>query len=171
MSKERVPAITGFGSAVPPRVVDNTEIAGMVGVSPAAVNKLMEQVGIQKRNWVDPENQATSDLSVEAIKQALKMAGVDKNQLKAIWVATFSPDYLGVPASAMVQDKLGLSSNTRICDIAAACPGWIQGLEISFTNLTSPSEAMGNTQKTYIFRQAEVNIRLPKKPLKKACTR
>ena len=137
-----MPAILSFGSAFPSRKVTNEDIAKTMGRNPAVINRLMRTVGIEERHWVEQGKEATSDLSVKAVEQALKMSRIDKDRLKALWLATFSPNYLAVPVSPMVQDELELSTSTRICDISVACPGWIHALEISFTNMTSP---YGNT--------------------------
>jgi len=139
MNKERIPAITGIGKAVPPRIVINSDIDQILEKQAGFTSRLMRmaKVGIESRHWVKPGEQATSDLAVEASIQALKMAGISKEQLKTIVVATGTSDFVAVAAAAIVQHKLGLPSNIRAYDVYAACPGWVQAMQNVFADLTS----------------------------------
>lgn len=142
----RIPAITGIGRAVGRIKMDNAAIDGLLGRKVGFVDRAMRMnnIGIQTRYWVakGPEGydreQASSDLSAEALVQAIEMAGIPAEDLKRIIVATSSPDYMGVPVAAMVQDKLGLPTNVQAYDIAAACAGWVQALNEVYVNLMSP---------------------------------
>jgi 3-oxoacyl-[acyl-carrier-protein] synthase-3 len=81
------------------------------------------------------EKTATSDLALEAAKNALALTGRPLEEaalsLDLIIVATGTPDYYGSPATAcIVQDKLG-AKNAAAMDITAACTGFVYGLEIA----------------------------------------
>lgn len=137
MSGERIPAIIGIGSAVGKNIIGNDQIAERLGRKPATIDRMMRPVGIKTRYW-RKDGETTSDLSVEALTEALAMAKIEKSDLKTVLVCTSSPDYLGVPVASMIQEKLGLPMNIRFCDITAACTGWVQGLYNTFVDLTSP---------------------------------
>ena len=62
--------VTGYGSSLPPRVVTNAEIAPMLGVTGDWIEA---NSGIRERRWVDAD-QATSDLAVAAVRDALRDA-------------------------------------------------------------------------------------------------
>lgn len=142
----RIPAIIGLGKGVGRDVVDNAAIDGLLGRKTGFVDRAMRMnnIGIQSRFWVRKgqegfdREQASSDLSAEALRQAITMAGIPAKDLKRIIVATSSPDYMGVPVAAMVQHKLGLPTNVQAYDIAAACAGWVQALNEVYVNLMSP---------------------------------
>lgn len=140
----RIPAITGVGKAVGRDTVTNELLDERLGRTKGLTSRVMRRngIGIEQRYWIPMEGheskQTTSDLAAEALVEAIKMAGIDKRDLKKIVVATSSPDYLGVPAAAMVQHKLGLSTNIQAYDLAAACTGWVQGVNEAFVNLQSP---------------------------------
>lgn len=140
----KIPAITGIGKAIGRNVITNEVIDDRLGRKKGLTGRAMRRnnIGIEQRYWVTFENhqtgQTTSDLSVEALVQSIEMAGIDKNDLKKIVVATSSPDYLGVSVAAMVQHKLGLKTNIQAYDLAAGCTGWLQGLDEAFANLESP---------------------------------
>jgi 3-oxoacyl-[acyl-carrier-protein] synthase-3 len=63
--------MTGYGSALPQRVVTNAEIAPMLEVTPDWIEA---NSGIRERRWVEPD-QAASDLAVAAVRDALSDAG------------------------------------------------------------------------------------------------
>jgi len=134
---ERIPAITGLGQAVGQNVVDNAQIAEILGKDPRAIIRVMRPVGVQTRNWVT-KGTLTSDLCAEALSGAIEMAGIDKSELTTIIVATSSPDYIGVPVAPIVQDKLEIPGDSlRAYDVAAACPGWVHALYNSFVEMTA----------------------------------
>lgn len=134
----RIPAITGIGKSRGRVNVTVEDTARYLDRPVRAVAKLMEKVGIESRGHVEKKKQVTSDLGVEALEQALQMAEIDKNELKALVFGTSSPDYLAVTTAAIVQDKLGLSKTVRVYDVEAACTGWVQAFVNTVTDLSSP---------------------------------
>ena len=128
--------IIGTGRAVPPRRVSNEELATWVDTSDEWIQ---QHTGIKARHLAD-EDTACSDLAAEASLNALAMA-VEKGlaaektveelalTIDMIVVATTTPDFYGCPSTAcIVQNKIG-AKNAGAMDIAAACTGFIYGLE------------------------------------------
>jgi 3-oxoacyl-[acyl-carrier-protein] synthase-3 len=67
---------------------------------------------------------ATSDLAVEAARNAMNDAGVTPDDIDLVIVATTSPDHLGFPSVAcLLQQQLGLRQ-VGAFDLAAACSGF-----------------------------------------------
>jgi 3-oxoacyl-[acyl-carrier-protein] synthase-3 len=123
--------ITGTGRAVPPRRVTNDELAKELDTSDEWIRS---HTGIGSRHIAD-ENTASSDLGLEAAKQALAMAEPGKSLAEAalsldmIVVATATPDFFGSPATAcIIQDKLG-AKHAGAMDVTAGCTGFIYALE------------------------------------------
>lgn len=141
----QIPAITGIGKAVGRDVVSNEKLDELHGRKKGLTDRAMRMTGtgIEQRYWVPREGheskQTTSDLAEEALVAGIQMAGIDKNDLKKIVVATSSPDFLGVSVAAMLQYRLGLSTNIQAYDLAAGCTGWVQALDEAFANLQSPA--------------------------------
>lgn len=141
----KIPAITGIGGTHGRNVVTNADLDEMLGRRKGFTDRAMRMTGtgIEQRYWIPMENyvvkQTTSDMSVDAVIPAIEMAGIYKNDLRKIVVATSSPDFLGVSTAAMVQHKLGLSTNIQAYDLAAGCTGWAQALDEAFANLQSPA--------------------------------
>jgi len=117
--------ITATGTYAPERRVSNDEIAKMVDTSDEWI---VSHTGIRFRHMA-AEDQAASDLALEASRKALHRAGVSPEELDMVLVATATPDFVGFPATAcIVQDKLG-ASNAAAMDLVAGCTGFIYGLE------------------------------------------
>lgn len=134
----RISAITGLGAGFPPNKKSNVGIAEDLGRSKETIDRLMRGVGTETRNWVTPGEEATSDLSVLALRQAFAMAEIQPSDLKSLVVATSTPDYLGVPTAAIVQEKLELPNNVRCYDMGGnACTGFLQALYAAFADMNS----------------------------------
>jgi 3-oxoacyl-[acyl-carrier-protein] synthase III len=115
--------IVGTGSYLPPRTVDNHELARRLDTSDAWIR---ERTGIARRHIAD-EKQASSDLALEASRQALKAAGVDASQVDLIVVATSTPDYIFPSTACLLQAKLGIKGCAAF-DVQAVCTGFLYAL-------------------------------------------
>jgi 3-oxoacyl-[acyl-carrier-protein] synthase-3 len=86
---------------------------------------------------VAADDVAASDLAVEAANRALKDGGVDASQIDLIVLATSTPDFPGLPATAsIVQDRIS-ASRAGAMDIVAACSGFIYGLSTASAYINS----------------------------------
>jgi 3-oxoacyl-[acyl-carrier-protein] synthase-3 len=118
--------IKGIGSYVPERVVTNEELSKRVDTSDEWI---VARTGIRERH-IARDDQATSDLAVEAAKAALLSAQMKPEELDLILVATVTPDMPFPSTACFVQKKLGLR-NIPAFDITAACSGFLYGLEVA----------------------------------------
>jgi 3-oxoacyl-[acyl-carrier-protein] synthase-3 len=117
--------IRSTGTYVPVRRMSNDELPKHLDTSDEWI---VSHTGIRNRHLA-ADDQATSDLAVEAARKALHRGGVDPAQIDLILVATATPDYVGFPATAcIVQDKLG-AGGAAAMDLTAGCTGFIYGLE------------------------------------------
>jgi 3-oxoacyl-[acyl-carrier-protein] synthase-3 len=115
--------IAGTGSYVPERVVPNTYFEKLVDTSDEWIR---QRTGIEERRFA-ADDQATSDLSVEAGKRALEAAGIKAEELDLIVVGTLTPDYLLPSTACLVQDRLG-ATKAGAFDVNAACTGFLTAL-------------------------------------------
>ncbi len=127
---ERYATIIGTGRYVPPIEVTNEDFKEkMAKVSPKlpeVVDKFEASSNIQTR-WYAPDDWATSDLAVEAAKDALEDTGLKAEDLDMILLGTDSPDYITPATSVVVQHKLG-ATNAGTFDIGCACASFPTGL-------------------------------------------
>lgn len=113
-------ALRSTGIYVPPLEVPNSVLkARFEARHPGFIDKTESTTGITTR-WHAPEDWATSDLAVEAARQALARAGLQPMDLDLIVLGTDSPDYLTPATSVVVQEKLG-AKRAGTFDVGCAC--------------------------------------------------
>jgi 3-oxoacyl-[acyl-carrier-protein] synthase-3 len=115
-------AITGWGMAVPDRVLTNADLEKMVDTSD---DWIVSRTGIRERRIVGPDDSTTS-LSVAASLQALERSGITAEDLDLIVVATCTPDQFLVSEACLVQAELG--GKAAAFDLGAACAGFVYAL-------------------------------------------
>lgn len=128
--------ILSTGSYVPERVVTNGEVDALMGES--TDEWLLANVGIRERRWMAPD-QVTSDLVVEASRDAIERAGLSASDLDLIIVSTDTPDYLSPGTSVVVQAKLG-AQKAGCYDVNSACAGWVTALDQGARYLMTESQ-------------------------------
>jgi 3-oxoacyl-[acyl-carrier-protein] synthase-3 len=123
--------IIGTGSYLPQRRVTNQDLAEQMAANGVETSDewIVSRSGISARHYAAPE-QNSSDLAVEAAKQALQMAGLQPNDIDLIIVASSTPDFFGsFPSTAcIVQNKLGITNHSAAVDVQAVCSGFIYGV-------------------------------------------
>ncbi len=125
--------IEGIGFYVPPKVLTNFDLEKMVETSDQWIT---ERTGIKERR-IAGEDESVVDMAVKAAEEAIKNAGISKNEIELVILATLSP-HLGFPATAcLVQERLGLPVSAISFDISAACSGFLYGLDIADAYLKS----------------------------------
>ncbi len=118
--------ITGIGSFVPPRVVTNDDLSRMMDTTDEWI---VQRTGIRERRWVEGVT-STSDLALEASKQALESAGMTAADLDMIFLATLSPDHFFPGTAVFLQTKLGIAGIPAI-DVRQQCTGFIYALSMA----------------------------------------
>lgn len=126
MNREYNSGIIGLGSYLPERIMDNFDLEKIVDTSDEWITA---RTGIKERR-IASENESTSDLAVKAAEKAIESAGITKDDIDVIIVATMSPDQPTPATACAVQAKLGVK-NIPSFDISAACSGFIYGLSIA----------------------------------------
>ncbi len=130
-TRTRRALIAGTGCCVPEAVRDNASVAGCVDTSDQWI---VERTGIHERRVAPPEVR-TSDLAIGAARAALEAAGLTAADLDLILVATVTPDRLLPAVGPLVQHALG--ARCPAYDLAAACAGFVYGLESARAHIES----------------------------------
>jgi 3-oxoacyl-[acyl-carrier-protein] synthase-3 len=107
---------TGWGRALPPKVLTNHDLEAMVETSDEWIR---ERTGIERRHV----GGTTAGLSVESGRRALEMAGINPLGIDALVLSTTTPDRTVPATSATVQNALGLKCGAF--DVNAACSGFV----------------------------------------------
>jgi 3-oxoacyl-[acyl-carrier-protein] synthase-3 len=115
--------ITGLGCKVPDRIVTNDELAQYVDTTNEWI---LERTGIRERRMASKE-EALSDVSLPACRDALAQAGVEGKDVDLLIVATVTPDMTFPSTAALLADQLGAASAAAY-DLSAGCTGFMYAL-------------------------------------------
>ena len=126
--------ITGWGMAVPEKILTNQDLARTVDTTDEWI---FSHTGIRERHIASDE-QTTASLAVESALKALAVANLAPHKLDLIIVATSSPEYLFPATACIVQDQIG-AVNAGAFDLSAACSGFIYALNIATQAIRSGS--------------------------------
>ena len=118
--------IRGIGSYVPPRVVSNAELAGIIDTSDEWIKT---RTGIDERRFAD-EGVSSSDLGLEASRRAIADAGLEPSDIDLIIFATLSPDHHFPGSGCYLQAKLGIPS-IGCLDVRNQCTGFLYSLSVA----------------------------------------
>jgi len=118
--------IIGTGSYVPEKIYTNEYISTIVDTNS---DWIVENVGIKERH-IASDNQATSDLAVQAAQNAIESSGLTKDDIDLIIIATATPDRKAPSTAAIVQDKLQ-AYNAVAFDISAVCSGFLYAMSVA----------------------------------------
>jgi len=119
--------IVGVGSALPKKVLTNSDLEKMMDTSDEWIRT---RTGMVERRMTEP-SEATSDLAVQAAFKALEYASMEPEELDCIIVTTVTPDMFFPATANFVQDRLGAKVGTPSFDLAAACTGFIYGMAVA----------------------------------------
>ena len=127
----RYSRITGTGSYLPPRRLTNADLAAELALQGVETSDewIVERTGIRARHFAAPDV-CSSDLGLEAAKNALDAAGLQASDIDLIIVATSTPDMVFPSAACILQNKLGIVGCPAF-DIQAVCSGFVYALTIA----------------------------------------
>ena len=124
--------ISGIGMYVPPRIITNQDLEKILDTSDEWITT---RTGIKERRIAE-EWEKASDLALIASQEAIENAGISSKEIDAVIVATSTPDMTFPSTACFLADKLGCSKPMAF-DISAACSGFIYGLTIANSFITS----------------------------------
>ena len=127
----RYSRITGTGSYLPPRRMTNADLAAELATKGIETSDawIVERTGIHARHFAAPDV-TSSDLGVEAAKNALQAAGLQASDIDLIIVATSTPDMVFPSVACIVQNKLGIAGCPAF-DMQAVCSGFVYALTVA----------------------------------------
>jgi 3-oxoacyl-[acyl-carrier-protein] synthase-3 len=119
-------AITGWGFALPDKIVTNADFAARLDTSDEWI---VERTGIRERRF----GGTTSQLATDACREALKSAGLLPEEVDLLVLSTTTPDKTVPATSSRVHADLGLSG--AAFDLNAACAGFVYALVVAHAML------------------------------------
>jgi 3-oxoacyl-[acyl-carrier-protein] synthase III len=117
--------VIGTGSYLPPDRVTNQELAERLAKQGVETSDewIVARTGIHARHFAAPD-QATSELALNASRNAIEAAGIDPQSIDLIIVATSTPDFVFPSTACLLQHKLGIKNGGAAFDIQAVCSGF-----------------------------------------------
>jgi 3-oxoacyl-[acyl-carrier-protein] synthase-3 len=142
--------IAGWGKYLPERIMTNHELEALVDTSDEWIRA---RTGIAERRVAAP-HETTCSMAVAAAQAAMDRAGVGPDDLELIVVATCTPDYVNMPATAsLVQEALG-SRRAGAFDLNAVCSGFLYALT------TASQFVLSGAHRTVLVVGADVFTRI-----------
>jgi len=118
--------ITGWGMAVPEKILTNDEISKMVDTNDEWIRS---RTGIAERR-IAAEDESSATLASDAALRALEVANLKASDLDLVIVASSSPEHIFPATASIVQDRIGATSAGAF-DLSAACTGFIFALNMA----------------------------------------
>ena len=123
--------IIGTGSFFPQMIVSNDDLSKVVDTNDEWIRS---RTGIKERRI--SEGQDTSELAIEAAKEAIISAKIEVKEIELIIVATSSPDNIFPNTASLVQ--FGIGAENAVCyDLSAACTGFLFALNTAHAFIKS----------------------------------
>lgn len=117
---------------LPRKVLNNEDIT--TNLPGWSTEKIRNKIGISTRH-IASETETAIDLANQA---CIKMANhVNFDEIECLIVCTQSPDYLLPTSACILQNRIGLKSNTMCFDFNLGCSGYIYGLSIASSLIQS----------------------------------
>ena len=125
--------IIGLGRYLPKRVVTNSEVEALCGLSAGWVER---RNGVRERRWVTDET--SSFMSAEAAREALDEAKLKPNQLDLIINASGTGEQAIPDTGALIQRQLGLGkSGIPAMTVHSTCLSFIAGMDVASNFINS----------------------------------
>jgi 3-oxoacyl-[acyl-carrier-protein] synthase-3 len=121
--------ILGTGLFHPKGKVTNDDLSKTIQTSDEWI---YPRTGIKQRYVCSTSGgEFPTDMAVEATKVALHKASLQPNDIDFIFFATTTPDYKLPNSATILQQKLGITNQCGCVDLAAACSGFVYGLNMA----------------------------------------
>jgi 3-oxoacyl-[acyl-carrier-protein] synthase III len=118
--------ILGTGGYLPEKILTNSDLEKMVDTEDAWIT---ERTGIKERH-IAADGENTCDLAEQAARRAIEMAGINKDEIDLIVVATTTPDQVFPSTACLLQDRLDNHGATAF-DVQAVCTGFVYALGVA----------------------------------------
>lgn len=130
--------------------VKNIKISGVVTCVPSLIEenkdyplfkegeavKVIASTGIERRRVADSQTTA-GDLCYCAAEELITRLNWKKEDIDCLIFVSQSPDYKLPSTSCILQGRLGLGMNCYTIDISYGCPGWLYGLSVIASLMSS----------------------------------
>lgn len=132
----------GVGKSLPEKILTNADLEKMVDTTDEWITT---RTGVKERRILSP-GESINDHCVKAAKEAIEKAQCNPDEIDLIINCTFTSDYVLPSGACIIQDKLGFTRDVPAFDLAAACSGFMYGVETANSFLST-----GNYRKILVI--------------------
>ena len=125
--------LTGLVACVPPAIEENRFLAFF---KEGEAEKVIASTGIERIHIADG-NTTSGVLCYKAAEKLIDNLGWNREEIDCLVFVSQTPDYILPSTSCVLQGRLGLSQNCYTIDISYGCPGWIYGLSVISSLMSS----------------------------------
>jgi 3-oxoacyl-[acyl-carrier-protein] synthase III len=118
--------VLGCGAYLPERIVTNADLPKELETSDEWIR---QRTGICERR-IAADGETTSDLALNACRNALERTGCGVDEIDVLIVATATPDHTFPATATRVQANLGMKRGAAF-DLQAVCSGFIYALSMA----------------------------------------
>lgn len=119
-------AIKGISCSVPKNKELNVDLDIL---TQEEIQKFIEATGVEERR-IAPKDLCTSDLCCEAAEKLITDLNWQKGEIEILVFVSQTADYILPVSAAILQDRLGLSTDCIAFDVPLGCSGYVYGISI-----------------------------------------
>lgn len=119
--------ILGTGSYLPEKIITNFDLEKMVDTTNEWI---LERTGIGERHIAGEDENAVT-MAEQASRAALKVAGIQPDQIEMIIVSSTTPNMVFPSTACLLQERFGISGCAAFDLNASACAGFMYALSIA----------------------------------------
>lgn len=109
--------------------------------------RIIKNTGVKERHVLE-EGESLEEMYLDAGLHTLQTLSWEKESVDGIIVVTQTPEYRLPATSAILQGKLGLSTECFAYDVAMGCSGYVYGLYNAMSNLAASA---GEVKRVLLF--------------------
>jgi len=125
--------IAGIAAAVPKNEISNWDYEYL---NEQEKKMLIKTIGVEKKRFA-PKHITTSDLCYAAAEKLIEELNWNKNEIDILIFVSQSKDYFLPSTACILQDRLGLPKTNMAFDVGMGCSGYVYGLSIMNSLLSS----------------------------------
>ena len=127
--------IKGISACVPAKREDNKKLTLFADQQEAA--KFIEATGVEFRHVVKDSGICTSDLCFNAAQRLMDELNWNAEEIDCLIFVSQTPDYILPATACILQERLKLSKDCYAMDISLGCSGWVYGLSVISSLISS----------------------------------
>ncbi len=131
--------IVGYGVYVPRYRIKTSDIAEVWGEDGSVIG---QNLGVFEKSLPGPDEDVAT-ISVEAARNAIKMAGINPVDIGAVYIGSESHPYAVKPTGTIVAEAIGCSHNMMCADFEFACKAGTAAMQTAMGLVSSKMIKIG----------------------------